>query len=122
VWFDALVMNVDRTPRNPNMLVWHGNLWLIDHGAALFLQHGVADLATVARRPFAQIADHVLLAHAAPLGPVDARLGALDLPARRDRGLVPEAWVGRPRQYAAYLRERLAAPRGFAEEAEAARA
>jgi pyridoxamine-phosphate oxidase len=94
VWFDALVMNVDRTPRNPNMLVWHGNLWLIDHGAALFLQHGVADLATVARRPFGQIADHVLLAHAASLGPVDARLGALDLPLDAIAELVPEDWVG----------------------------
>ena len=40
VWFDALVTNVDRTPRNPNLLCWHGRLWLIDHGAALYLQHG----------------------------------------------------------------------------------
>ncbi len=40
VWFDALVMNVDRTPRNPNLLVWHGRVWLIDHGAAFYRQHG----------------------------------------------------------------------------------
>ena len=121
VWFDALTMNVDRTPRNPNLLVWHGNLWLIDHGAALFLQHGVADLATVARRPFPQIAEHVLLAHAASLPAVDARLGALDLPLDAIASLIPEDWVGDRGQYAAYLRDRLAAPRGFAEEAEAAR-
>jgi hypothetical protein len=114
VWFDALVMNVDRTPRNPNM-------WLIDHGAALFLQHGVPDLATVARRSFAQIADHVLLPFAAPLGAVDARLGALDLPLDAIAARVPEEWVGDRGQYAAFLRDRLAAPRGFAEEAEAAR-
>ena len=42
VWFDALVTNVDRTPRNPNLLVWHGRTWLIDHGAAFFRQHGDA--------------------------------------------------------------------------------
>ena len=40
VWFDALVTNVDRTPRNPNLLLWHGRLWLIDHGAALYAHHG----------------------------------------------------------------------------------
>src|SRR3954467_14627533 len=39
VWFDALCMNVDRTPRNPNLLVWHGRVWLIDHGAALYVHH-----------------------------------------------------------------------------------
>ena len=121
VWLDALVMNVDRTPRNPNMLVWHGRLWLIDHGAALFLQHGVADLTTVARRAFPQIADHALLPHAAPIGEADARLGALDLPLDAIAGLVPEAWVGDRAQYAGFLRDRLAAPRGFAAEAEAAR-
>ena len=40
VWLDALVTNVDRTPQNPNLLVWHGELWLIDHGAALYFHHG----------------------------------------------------------------------------------
>src|ERR1043166_8605605 len=39
VWFDAYVMNVDRTPRNTNMLMWHRRLWLIDHGAALYFHH-----------------------------------------------------------------------------------
>jgi hypothetical protein len=122
VWFDALVMNVDRTPRNPNLLTWHGRVWLIDHGAALFLQHASDDLASVARRPFPQIGDHVLLAHAAPLPAVDARLGSLDLPLDAIAALVPEDWVADRAQYAAFLRERLAAPRDFTEEAEAARA
>ena len=40
VWFDAFVSNVDRTPRNPNLLLWHRRLWLIDHGAALYQHHG----------------------------------------------------------------------------------
>ena len=43
VWLDALITNVDRTPRNPNLLRWHRNLWLIDHGAALYTQHGWGD-------------------------------------------------------------------------------
>jgi hypothetical protein len=45
VWLDALTTNVDRTPRNPNLLLWHDRLWLIDHGAALYLQHGGLDPA-----------------------------------------------------------------------------
>ncbi|MGD9710669.1 MAG: HipA family kinase [Thermomicrobiales bacterium] len=61
VWFDALVMNVDRTARNPNMLVWHGQPWLIDHGASIYVQHITPDFADRAGSPFAQIADHVLL-------------------------------------------------------------
>ena len=55
VWFDALVSNLDRTPRNTNMLVWHGRLWLIDHGAALYFHHSAADFrprATSARGPW----------------------------------------------------------------------
>src|SRR5580765_2422890 len=43
VWFDAFVSNLDRTPRNTNMLVWHGKLWLIDHGAALYFHHDWSD-------------------------------------------------------------------------------
>ncbi|HKW82521.1 MAG TPA: HipA family kinase, partial [Burkholderiaceae bacterium] len=52
VWLDALITNVDRTPRNPNLLRWHGNLWLIDHGASLFVHHGSSDPLAVAGRPF----------------------------------------------------------------------
>jgi hypothetical protein len=124
VWFDALVMNVDRTPRNPNLLTWHGRTWLIDHGAALFLQHGVSDLASVARRPFPQIADHVLLGHAAPLASVDERLTSLALDAGLDALVtaIPDGWVADRAQYAAFLRGRLEAPRVFVEEADAVRA
>src|ERR1700749_4845898 len=52
VWLDALTTNVDRTPRNPNLLVWHDRLWLIDHGAALYLQHGGVGPARNPQRPF----------------------------------------------------------------------
>ncbi len=71
VWLDALVTNVDRTPRNPNLLEWHGRLWLIDHGAALYLHHLTWDLVPRAGDPFPAIADHVLL----PFASLDQRRG-----------------------------------------------
>ena len=121
VWLDALMLNVDRTPRNPNLLVWHGQVWLIDHGAALYVQHGSDDLPAEAGRRFAQVRDHVLLPRAASIAEADARLveRVPDLDALV--GLVPEAWIGDPRPYVEFLRARLDGPRGFAEEAEAAR-
>jgi hypothetical protein len=119
VWLDALVENVDRTPRNPNLLRWHGNLWLIDHGASLFVHHGTGDPLAVAQRPFAGIRDHVLLPAAGSLEEADARLaGAADPGAAA--ALVPEAWTdGAP--YARHLQARLAAPREWVREADRAR-
>jgi hypothetical protein len=73
VWLDALTTNVDRTPRNPNLLIWHDRLWLIDHGAALYLQHGGLDPATHAERPFPLIAEHVLLPRAGSILEAHAR-------------------------------------------------
>src|SRR5439155_6118601 len=70
VWFDALVTNVDRTPRNPNLLAWHGRVLLIDHGTAFYRQHGEAPLADSADATFPLIRDHVLLSRAASI--VDA--------------------------------------------------
>ena len=61
VWFDALTMNIDRTPRNPNLLVWHRAIYLIDHGSGLYIHHTWRDPAAHARRPFEGIRDHVLL-------------------------------------------------------------
>ncbi len=122
VWLDALVMNVDRTPRNPNLLVWHGRLWLIDHGAALYVQHGTDDLAGEAGRSFASIRDHVLLPHAASVLDADARLGERLPDVDALVALVPEPWAGDRAPYAEFLRRRLEAPRAFAEEAERARA
>jgi hypothetical protein len=90
------VSNVDRTPRNTNMLVWHRRLWLIDHGAALYFHHAGGDYATRAADPFPRIADHVLLPFASALAHADAALvprltgdvidGIVDL--------VPDAWLG----------------------------
>lgn len=125
VWFDALMLNVDRTPRNPNLLTWHGRTWLIDHGAALYVQHGSPGLVEHAGARFPAIRDHVLLGAAGPIADADARLAP-----RLDReridaivGAVPAEWMGDtpPDAYTDFLLTRLQAPRAFAEEAEDAR-
>jgi len=125
VWLDALVTNVDRSPQNPNLLLWHGRLWLIDHGAALYLQHAWTDPPAEAQRPFPAIRKHVLLPCAGSIMEADARLaprlgsGAIEQVLAR----VPEDWFA-PRaraDYREYLRLRLASPRAFAAEAEEAR-
>jgi hypothetical protein len=125
VWLDAFLTNVDRTARNPNLLRWHGNLWLIDHGAALYLQHAGLDPLLHARRPFPQIADHVLLPFAGSILEADARLAPRLTDARIEEiaGVLPDDWVqGTGREaYAEYLRLRLAEPRLFPGEADAAR-
>ena len=124
VWLDALVTNVDRTARNPNLLCWHGRLWLIDHGAALYRQHAGLDAGDAAR-PFPQIAEHVLLPRAGPVEEADERLAArVDRPLLEAiAALVPDAWLeaGLRETYVDYLERRLAAPRDFVEEAEHAR-
>jgi hypothetical protein len=124
VWFDALVMNVDRTPRNPNLLVWHGQLWLIDHGATFYRQHGSAPLPSTALDPFTIIEQHVLIDRAGSIVEADERLAELALTAiDRVVDLVPGEWLEHRRRedFAEFLRRRLAAPRSFVEEAERAR-
>ena len=76
VWLDALVTNPDRTAQNPNLLVWHGRPWLIDHGAALYVHHTWRDPDEHARRPFERIGDHVLLPYAGSIAEADARHAA----------------------------------------------
>jgi HipA-like kinase len=120
VWLDALVENVDRTPRNPNLLLWHRNLWLIEHGAALYVHHGSADPLTVAKRPFPAIRDHVLLGVAGSLLEADTALAPRAQPDAA-AALVPPEWAdGAP--YAEHLNRRLEEPREWIEEAERARA
>ena len=67
VWLDCLLMNVDRTPQNTNMLSWHKELWLIDHGASLYFHHSWNNWQEYARKPFSQVKDHVLLPKASQL-------------------------------------------------------
>jgi hypothetical protein len=125
VWLDALVTNVDRTVQNPNLLWWHGALWLIDHGAALYFHHaGHGDPAHATRR-FEAVRDHVLLPYAASIDDADRRLGAgvtAELLEHVVRD-VPEEWVGQSggQAYVDYLLRRLEPPREFVEEAERAR-
>jgi hypothetical protein len=134
VWFDAYVTNIDRTPRNTNMLVWHRRLWLIDHGAALYFHHTWEGYQERARSPFTQIAKHALLPLATRLPEVDASLRAL---LTRETlaaivALIPDAWLGdEPRfanagehraAYLDYLLARRDASAVFVEEAEHARA
>ena len=134
VWFDAFIANVDRTTRNPNMLRWHGDLWLIDHGAAIYPHHRWQDPAAQGRRSFPAIKDHVLLPMAGSLVEADARLATrLDESALWSIiGGIPDAWlpddehIGDAHQqreaYLAYFTARLEAPRPFIEEAERYRA
>jgi hypothetical protein len=129
VWFDAFVTNLDRTPRNTNLLVWHGKLWLIDHGAALYFHHDWRDYAARATSPFALVKDHVLLPFASELERVDAPMAALLTPERLADivQLIPDAWLMDEPSFASkalhraaylnYLQRRLVAPRAFATEA-----
>lgn len=71
VWMDALLTNVDRTAKNTNMLMWHKELWLIDHGASLYFHHSWVNWEKYALSPFIQIKDHVLLPYASELNSVD---------------------------------------------------
>ena len=125
VWLDALVTNVDRTAKNTNLLLWHGRLWLIDHGAALYFHHGDAEPAEHARQPFPQIGDHVLLPSAGSILEADERLAPRVDRARLEdiASAVPADWPdeGDVRVYVDYLCARLESPRSFAQEAEEAR-
>jgi hypothetical protein len=127
VWFDAFTTNVDRTPRNPNLLIWHGRPWLIDHGAALYQHHASTDLRSRAQDAFPLIRDHVLGPLASELPAADAaltaRLSAEVLAAAVS--LVPDGLLGDDPEstrsrYSDYLTARLAGPRRFYQEALAA--
>ena len=131
LWFDALVQNVDRSPRNTNLLVWHERLWLIDHGAALYFHHdwpsrkGPA-LEVAAQRPYAAARDHVLLPLSGPAALADAVLPSLLTreALRKVVKLIPDEWLRdepgfeSPQEvrsaYVDYLSSRLAEPRAWA--------
>ncbi|GAA4359239.1 hypothetical protein GCM10023185_25690 [Hymenobacter saemangeumensis] len=134
VWLDSLTLNVDRTVRNTNMLMWHRELWLIDHGAALYVHHAGPGWEQPGRaRSFAQVKDHVLLPHASELDAADADARARLTPELIEAivAKVPDDWlagVATPaspdEQRAAYVRfltARLAASSTFVQEAQDAR-
>jgi len=126
VWLDGLATNVDRTPRNPNLLLWHGRMWLIDHGAALYLHHAGLIPAEHAERAFPLISEHVLLPRAGSITDAHARLAPRVTRQMLEEivTLVPGGWFADaqsdPETYVDYLVRRVGGGR-FAEEAERAR-
>ena len=95
VWLDCLLTNVDRTVRNTNMLFWNKELWLIDHGAALYFHHSWSGWEEASVRPFVQVKDHVLLPYASLLSEVDEAFRPL-LTREVIEGivaLVPDEWL-----------------------------
>ena len=123
VWFDAYTTNIDRTARNTNLLMWHRELWLIDHGAALYYHHAGEPFAQRSGDRFAAIKDHVLLPFASRLAGVDAGMVAALSPQviARTLDLVPDEWIDDRNDYMGFLERRLQAPRLFVEEAIRAR-
>ncbi|MNF84470.1 HipA family kinase [Flavobacterium sp. MDT1-60] len=95
VWLDAYITNVDRTFRNTNMLIWHKELWLIDHGACLYFHHSWNNWEQHSKSPFALIKDHVLLPQASLLKEVDAEFKALLTNEKLEEivNTIPEEWL-----------------------------
>lgn len=129
VWFDSFVTNIDRTPRNTNLLMWHGRLRPIDHGAALYFHHAWDDHLKRSKSAFPQVREHVLLPTASAIQAADARL-APQLTREVLEGivdLVPDEWLvvdspfSTPEEhraaYVGYLMSRLEEPRAFVKEA-----
>jgi hypothetical protein len=133
VWFDAYITNVDRTPRNANMLMWHRKLWLIDHGASLYFHHAWTGMDQRSKDPFPWIKEHILLPFASALEAADESMTAVITPTVIEQviNLVPDEWLNEDvrfktlaehrQAYVEYLTSRRAAPRPFVEEAIRAR-
>lgn len=133
VWLDCFTLNVDRTARNTNLLVWHNELWLIDHGAALYLHHTGPTWAAAASRSFPQVRDHVLLPQATALPEADAQAHQFLGPHQLQEvvNLIPDEWLMTAdpaldpavhrQQYHTFLASRLANSATFVAEATNAR-
>ncbi len=132
VWLDCLLTNVDRTARNTNMLMWHKELWLIDHGASLYFHHSWDNWREQAVKPFVQVKDHVLLPWASRLEDAERELKALldTSLIHRIVQLIPDEWLDTgdgqgPAEaravYAQFLEMRVAASGIFVKEAQDAR-
>lgn len=132
VWLDCLLTNMDRTAKNTNMLFWHQELWLIDHGASLYFHHSWQNWEEQAKRPFVLVKDHVLLPQASELEGVDAELAALFTPKiiADVLALIPDEWLNEDlftsaekqrHAYAQFLNTRIANSINFVKEAQNAR-
>lgn len=127
VWFDAFVENVDRTVRNPNLLMWHKQVFLIDHGAALYWHHDWDNRSHRANAPFAMVKQHVLLPIASDIRVADAELAPKVTREVLEACVahIPDSWLPDPShraEYVAHLLARLVGPRLFVEEAARAQA
>lgn len=132
VWMDCLLTNMDRTARNTNMLYWHKELWLIDHGASLYFHHTWQNWEEQAKRPFVLVKDHVLLPQASELSAIDDEMKALLTPQliHNILALIPEEWLDersfdtaeqQREAYAQFLNTRIQNSSVFVNEAENAR-
>lgn len=131
VWLDCLITNVDRTARNTNMLIWHDELWLIDHGASLYFQHALTNATDQAKKPFVPVKDHVLLPFATKLEEVNAEYSKLITKEAIEAivDAIPEAWLSdifeeekdKRQVYKDFLLTRLAHSSQFTQEANDAR-
>jgi len=133
VWLDCFLTNMDRTCRNTNMLLWHKELWLIDHGASLYFHHSWQNWEQQALRPFALVKDHVLLPRATELQSVDTAFKGVLNPDLLSFvvDLIPDSWLVNDSPfhtadehraaYLKYLTSRLANSEIFVKEAQHAR-
>src|ERR1700686_3192055 len=110
LWFDAYVTNVDRTPRNTNILWWHKRLMLIDHGASLYFHHTGFDYMKYSRLPFTPVRDHILLHAASQLLEVDAILKDRLAPATITAiiNAIPDTWLEHDTLYPDHAEHRAA--------------
>ena len=130
VWLDCLLTNMDRTVRNTNMLWWHKELWLIDHGACLYFHHNPQNWREQAVKPFTLVKDHVLLPQATQLESVDTafRIRLTNERIRSIVALIPDEWLQKDNpfatieehrnMYAEFLEIRLAHSETFVKEAQ----
>lgn len=95
VWLDALLMNVDRTARNTNMLIWHKELWLIDHGASLYFHHSWDNWQEQMVKPFVQIKDHALLKKATKVRQIDEEFNSKFTTENISQilNIIPDEWL-----------------------------
>ena len=133
VWLDCLLMNVDRTSRNTNMLIWNKELWLIDHGAALYFHHSWQEWEKKASQPFDHVKYHVLLRQADRLEEVDKkfRTTLADALIEGIVSLIPDEWLitdspfttaeEHRNAYAMFLKTRILHSEIFVKEAQHAR-
>lgn len=95
VWLDTFITNVDRTIKNTNMLLWHGEIWLIDHGASFYFHHSWSDWQKSALTPFPYIKDHALLHKATKMTEADRLMREKLTPERLSEivDVIPEEWL-----------------------------